>query len=112
MAEELNRPKDELLSETEELEKRSAAARLFDVRRVIGGLFVVYGVIVTLLGLFNSSKDLDKAQGVRINLWMGLSMLVLGLLFLAWMWWRPTAVPSTEELREELREERDDNREG
>ena len=108
MAEEVNRPEDELLSETEELEKRSAAARLFDVRRVIGGLFVVYGVIVTLLGIFDSSSDLDKAQGVRINLWMGLAMLVLGLLFLLWLWWRPTKAPTAEELREA----RENNREG
>ncbi|MEV4638815.1 hypothetical protein AB0J80_15825 [Actinoplanes sp. NPDC049548] len=99
MAEEVNRPEDELLAEGEELEKRSAAARLFDVRRVIGGLFVVYGVIVTLLGIFDSSSDIDKAQGVRINLWMGLGMLVLGGLFLLWQWWRPTHVPSAEELR-------------
>ena len=74
----------------DELEKRSRAARLFDVRRVIGGLFVVYGVIVTLMGIFDSSAEIDKAQGVRINLWMGLAMLVLGGLFLLWQWWRPT----------------------
>ncbi|BCJ55538.1 hypothetical protein Asp14428_70130 [Actinoplanes sp. NBRC 14428] len=99
MAEELHRPDDEFVEQGEDLEKRSAAARLFDVRRVIGGLFVVYGVIVTLLGLFDSGTDLEKAQGVRINLWMGLSMLVLGGLFLLWQWWRPTRVPSAEELR-------------
>ena len=99
MAEEVNRPEDELLAEEEELQKRSSAARLFDVRRVIGGLFVVYGVIVTLLGIFDSDAEIAKAQGVRINLWMGLSMLVLGVLFLLWQWWRPTHVPSTEELR-------------
>ena len=33
----------------DEQEQRSAAARLFDIRRVIGLLFVVYGVIVTLM---------------------------------------------------------------
>lgn len=96
MAEEVNRPDDELLTQGEDLEKRSAAARLFDVRRVIGGLFVVYGVIVTLLGIFDSDTDIEKAQGVRINLWMGLSMLVLGGLFLLWQWWRPTQVPATD----------------
>ncbi|MEV8506167.1 hypothetical protein AB0368_15230 [Actinoplanes sp. NPDC051475] len=96
MAEEKNRPDDELLTQGEDLEKRSAAARLFDVRRVIGGLFVVYGVIVTLLGIFDSDTDIEKAQGVRINLWMGLSMLVLGGLFLLWQWWRPTQVPATD----------------
>jgi hypothetical protein len=92
MSEETNRPDDELLAQGEDAEKVSAAARLFDVRRVIGGLFVVYGTIVTLLGIFDSSAELEKAQGVRINLWMGLSMLVLGGLFLLWLWWRPAEV--------------------
>jgi hypothetical protein len=74
-------------------ERVSAAARLFDVRRVIGGLFVVYGLIVTLIGAFDSPAEVAKAQGVRINLWMGLAMLALGLLFLAWQWWRPAEAP-------------------
>jgi hypothetical protein len=98
MADEKNRPDDEMLDQGEELEKRSAAARLFDVRRVIGGLFVVYGVIVTLLGIFDSRSEIDKAQGVRINLWMGLSMLVLGAFFLTWMWLRPAEAPTDEDL--------------
>ncbi|MFI5491630.1 hypothetical protein [Actinoplanes sp. NPDC051859] len=79
---------------SDDLKKRSAAARLFDVRRVIGGLFVVYGLIVALLGLFESGADLDKAAGVRINLWMGLAMLALGALFLLWQWWRPAETPT------------------
>ena len=98
MADERNRPDDEMVIQGEELEKRSAAARLFDVRRVIGALFVVYGVIVTLLGLFDNQAEIDKAQGVRINLWMGLAMLALGGLFLLWQWWRPTEVKA-EDLR-------------
>jgi hypothetical membrane protein len=73
--------------------KVSAAARLFDVRRVIGGLFVVYGVIVTLIGLFDNQAEIDKAQGVRINLWMGLAMLVFGLLMLLWLRLSPPAAP-------------------
>ena len=92
MADERNRPDDEMVVQGEELERRSAAARLFDVRRVIGGLFVVYGVIVTLIGLFDSPAEIDKAEGVRINLWMGLAMLALGGLFLLWQWWRPIEV--------------------
>lgn len=83
-----------MTDEANDLKKRSAAARLFDVRRVIGGLFVVYGVIVTLVGVFDSGGDLDKAEGVRINLWMGLGMLLLGLLFLLWAWVRPPATPT------------------
>src|SRR5688572_12662389 len=76
------------------VERRSAAARLFDVRRVIGGLFVVYGVIVMVIGLFDSAEELEKAQGVRINLWTGLGMLVLGGLFLLWQWLRPAEAPT------------------
>jgi hypothetical protein len=73
----------------DDAERRTATARLFDVRRVIGGLFVVYGVIVTVMGLFDSGADLTKAQGVRINLWTGLAMLVFGALMLVWQWLRP-----------------------
>ncbi|WP_067503116.1 hypothetical protein [Actinoplanes sp. TFC3] len=96
-----NRPHDELIDQGEELQQASAAARLFDVRRVIGGLFVVYGIIVTLLGLFDSSSEIDKAQGVRINLWMGLAMLALGAFFLVWQWLRPAEGPSKEDLAAE-----------
>jgi hypothetical protein len=71
----------------------SKASKLFDVRLVIGGLFTVYGVIVTLIGLFDSHAELEKAQGVRINLWMGLGMLVLGLLMLLWLRLNPLPTP-------------------
>ncbi|MFE9765938.1 hypothetical protein ACFYPC_15665 [Streptomyces sp. NPDC005808] len=77
-----------------ELEHKSeTAARLFDIRRIIGGLFVVYGVIVTIAGIFASDADIDKAEGININLWTGLGMLALGLFFLAWLWLRPAAPP-------------------
>jgi len=77
-----------------ELEHKSAtAARLFDIRRIIGGVFVVYGIIVTIAGLTVSDANLDKAVGVNINLWTGLGMLALGIFFLAWLWLRPLAPP-------------------
>jgi hypothetical protein len=91
MAEETNRPDD--AARGEDPERVSAAARLFDVRRVIGGLFIVYGLIVTLVGIFDGSAEIEKAQGVRINLWMGLAMLALGAFFLLWLWLRPAAGP-------------------
>ncbi|MER5477070.1 hypothetical protein ABT026_08810 [Streptomyces sp. NPDC002734] len=77
-----------------DLETKSAsAARLFDVRRIIGLLFVVYGVIVTLCGIAPSDHSLDKSENVNINLWTGLAMLALGLFFLAWLKLRPAAPP-------------------
>ncbi|MFC7534662.1 hypothetical protein [Actinoplanes sp. GCM10030250] len=74
-------------------EKVAAKARLFDVRSVIGGLFIVYGLIVTVIGLMDSQAEIDKAQGVRINLWMGLGMLALGLLMLLWLKLNPPPPP-------------------
>ena len=82
-----------MAEQDEELKRVSSAARLFDVRRVIGGLFVVYGLIVTVLGLFDDKSEIDKAQGVRINLWMGLAMLALGVFMLAWLWLNPAKAP-------------------
>ncbi|GAA3157829.1 hypothetical protein GCM10010521_52300 [Streptomyces rameus] len=77
--------------EVTELEGRSAtAARIFDLRRIIGGLFVLYGVIVTIAGITDSQSAIDKAQGVNINLWTGIGMLLLGVFFLAWLKLRPT----------------------
>ncbi|MFJ4921262.1 hypothetical protein [Streptomyces sp. NPDC088725] len=82
-------------NDVKELEATSAtAARLFDVRRIIGGLFVVYGIIVTIAGISPSDADLKKAEGIHINLWTGLGMLVLGLFFLVWMKLSPTAPPT------------------
>jgi hypothetical protein len=82
--------------EVENLERRSAsAARLFDIRRIIGGLFVLYGVIVTIAGITASDSAIDKAQGININLWTGIGMLVLGLLFLLWLRLSPTPPPPT-----------------
>ncbi|GAA1597415.1 hypothetical protein [Actinoplanes couchii] len=75
--------------------ERKIASR-FDVRRVIGGLFVLYGLIVTGVGLLDGPSELDKAQGVRINLWMGLGMLAVGLLMLLWLRLNPPPEPSEE----------------
>lgn len=81
---------DRLRDEEQEAARLSpSAARLFDVRRVIGGLFTVYGVIVTVVGIADTGSALTKAGGVRIILWVGLAMLALGLLFLSWQWLRP-----------------------
>jgi hypothetical protein len=63
---------------------QSAASRLFDIRLLIGGLFTLYGVMLTVAGIFVTDAQRQKASGININLWLGLGMLVLGLLFLLW----------------------------
>ena len=83
--------------QTPESSMRAAqAANLFDLRRIIGGVFVAYGILLTVLGLFDSQEEIDKAAGVNINLWAGLGMLVFGVLMIAWALWRPLS----EELEE------------
>jgi hypothetical protein len=65
------------------------SSKLFDLRFLIGGLFTLYGLMVGGAGLFDSAADLQKSEGLRINLWTGLGMLLLGLLFLLWAFLRP-----------------------
>ncbi|ARP71797.1 hypothetical protein LK07_20825 [Streptomyces pluripotens] len=85
---------EDIAQEVSELEAESAtAARIFDLRRIIGGLFVLYGVIVTLTGITDSQSAIDKAEGVNVNLWTGIGMLLLGVFFLVWLKLRPTPPP-------------------
>jgi hypothetical protein len=69
--------------------REAQAANLFDLRRIIGGLFLLYGVILVITGLGDSDAEIEKAAGVHINLIAGLGMLVLGGLFVAWALLRP-----------------------
>ncbi len=65
------------------------AANLFDLRRIIAGLFLLYGIVLTILGLTDSKAEVARAAGVRINLWAGLGMIAVALLFVVWSLWRP-----------------------
>ena len=77
-------------SEGEADAARSArAANLFDVRRLIGGLFLIYGVILTVLGLGESDASIAKSADININLYSGLGMLAVAVFFLAWAFLRP-----------------------
>ena len=70
-------------------ESASASGRLFDLRELIAGIFVVFGILLIVVGLLDGPAELDKASGVRINLWTGIGMVVLGLVFVAWRLWKP-----------------------
>jgi hypothetical protein len=84
---------------TEEEEIRAArAANRFDIRRIIGGVFVLYSLILIALGIFGSHHVKNKAAGVNIDLWTGLGMLVFGALMIFWALYRPT-VPEPPETR-------------
>jgi hypothetical protein len=70
------------------------SAILFDLRSVIGLLFVVYGVVLTILGIIGETpEDLAKAGGIALNLWTGLAMLVGGIIFYVWAFAKPPLPP-------------------
>jgi hypothetical protein len=76
-------------------------AILFDLRGVIGLLFVVYGVVLTILGIVGESPaDLAKAGGIDLNLWVGLAMLLGGIIFYAWVFTKPPMPPSPSDVDE------------
>jgi hypothetical protein len=80
-----------------------ASTRRFDLRRILGALFVFYGVIVTIVGLVQGAQDVAKTHGIAINLWTGVAMLVLGVLFFVWD--RLSPVPEEDIVRSEEAEE-------
>jgi uncharacterized oligopeptide transporter (OPT) family protein len=65
------------------------AANLFDLRRIIGGVFVVWGVLLIILGLTDSEEEANKAAGININLYAGIGMLIVGAIFVIWALTRP-----------------------
>lgn len=76
----------EQIAAAEEAEARDRAtgmASLFDLRMVIGGLLALYGVILTVMGVFASDQAKAKAAGININLWAGVVILAGGAVFLA-----------------------------
>jgi hypothetical protein len=79
------------MSEVRPATKRHTAGVL-DIRNIIGGLLAVYGVILLLMGLFGD-KEYDKTGDVNANLWAGLALLVVGVVFMVWAKLRPTVVP-------------------
>jgi hypothetical protein len=85
--------------ESDEDEAQAArAANRFDIRRLIGGLFCLYALILIALGVFGSHTIKHKAAGINIDLWTGIGMLVFGILMLVWAFTRPV-MPEPEETR-------------
>jgi len=65
---------------------------LFDVRSIVGALMFLYGVILLLASFATSDADKAKADGVNANLWVGLVLLVFGVLMVVWAVTRPIVV--------------------
>jgi hypothetical protein len=79
----------------------SVLAHLLDLRTFVGVLFLIFGVIVTIVGLGASPADIEKASGINLSLWIGVLMLVLGAVFIVWMLVRPPEILHGHEVTEE-----------
>jgi len=55
-----------------------------DIRIPIGLMFSIFGVLITLFGVFTNSDKLMyvKSLTINMNIWMGVLMLVFGLFML------------------------------
>ncbi|MGP5007707.1 hypothetical protein ACTXJK_12485 [Brachybacterium tyrofermentans] len=60
-------------------------AGAFDIRNFIGTLLGLFGVLLTLMGLFAfDDAAAAKTGGMNANLWAGLAMIVVAIAFVVW----------------------------
>jgi hypothetical protein len=74
------------------------ATNLLDIRRIIGTLLGIYGLLLLGAGLFGSDAEKNKASGVNINLWVAFALLAASALF--WLW--ASTRPLIDELEDEV----------
>jgi hypothetical protein len=62
-----------------------ARPRGFDLRVLIAGMMGLYGAVLTVMGVTDGKAELAKADGIRINLWIGLGLLAVAAAFALWV---------------------------
>ena len=91
------------MSDTQESTGKKTAGA-FDIRVIIAMLIGLYGVVLVVTGLFaTSDADLEKADGININLWAGLGMVAVAAAFLIWSRVRPIVVAVHDDEEEQPR---------
>ena len=83
-------------------DENDASGGLFGLRYLIGALFALYGVVLVVASPF---VDDTKADGLDMNLWLGLGMGALGVFFLVWARLRPIVVEGESALAQAERRE-------
>jgi uncharacterized membrane protein len=82
------------MSSTDKSTGAPRKAGAFDIRTFIALLIGIYGVVLTIAGIIGPSQEaLDKADGLNINLYAGIGMVVVSAVFLVWARLRPVVVP-------------------
>ena len=70
-------------------EQVERATSLLDIRRIIGSVLGIYGVLLVGAGVLGDHEVKNKAAGVNIDLWVGLALLVACGVFWGWASTRP-----------------------
>jgi len=74
-------------------ETRKHTAGAYDVRTVIAGLIGLYGIVLTVMGLFaDNAEDRAKTGDWNANLWSGVVMIIVAVVFAVWLRLRPVVV--------------------
>jgi sulfite exporter TauE/SafE len=70
-----------------------------DIKIPIGLLFTILGILLAIFGLttIGETELYSRSLNININLWTGLSMVVIGVFLLATAKWRKK--PAEEELK-------------
>ena len=66
---------------------------VLDLRTWIAAMFATFGTMLAVYGAFFATpEDLAKGAGINLNLWTGVGLLVVALLFTLWLLAKPSAV--------------------
>lgn len=68
-------------------------AGAFDIRNFIGSLLAIYGVILTVYSFVPGGRAPEKTGDINANFMIGITLLVIGVLFMLWARLRPVVVP-------------------
>lgn len=81
------------MSDRIQAEKTSGMSSLFDLRLILALLFVVYGLVLTVMGLLPQGADaMAKTGDWNVNLWTGIIMLLAAVVFGVWTRLRPLVI--------------------
>lgn len=73
--------------------KISSTELALDLRTWIAAMFATFGSMLTVYGaFFATADDIAKGAGINLNLWTGVGMIAVALLFALWLAMRPSGV--------------------
>jgi hypothetical protein len=81
----MNTPKDTPGAQDVPADATVRTAGAFDIRNFIGILLGLFGLVLVVMGLFAfGPEEAAKTEGLNANLWAGLAMVAVAVLFLLW----------------------------